>query len=382
MEGISDIIRREENPMNNNRHQHLLDLMQANHLDMLVLNPGPTLTYLTGLHFHLSERPTLLWIKAGKTPALILPALETGKAEGSTLPVKLFPYGDDPSSWQSVFQAAAEYIAPESSGIGIEPERLRMLEYRYIQQAAPKSILVPAGDVLTPLRIQKDEVEVNNIRQAVKIAENAFVEFRKHLHPGMTERQAAAELTIQLLHAGSDVEIPFTPIIASGPNSANPHAFPTERYLSAGDLVVVDWGAAYQGYISDLTRTIALAYVTSEAYQIHQVVLKANEKARTEAAPNIHACELDQAARSVIEKEGYGKYFTHRVGHGIGMEAHENPYMHGTNEELLQPGMVFTIEPGIYLSEIGGVRIEDNVVINEKGSETLSVLPRELYVIQ
>lgn len=368
--------------MNNSRYQHLLELMQANHLDMLVFNPGSTMTYLTGLHFHLSERPTLLWVKAGKTPALILPALETGKGEDSSLPVKLFPYGDDPSSWQSVFQAAAEYIAPENSGIGIEPERLRMLEYRFIQQAAPKSILVPAGDVLTPLRVQKDEEEVNNIRQAVRIAETAFVEFRKRLHPGMTERQAAAELTIQLLHAGSDVEIPFSPIIASGPNSANPHAFPTERYLSAGDLIVVDWGAAYKGYISDLTRTIALAYVSSEAYQIHQVVMKANEKARAEAAPNIHACELDQAARSVIEKEGYGKYFTHRVGHGIGMEAHENPYLHGKNEELLQPGMVFTIEPGIYLPEVGGVRIEDNVVITEKGSETISVLPRDLYVIQ
>jgi len=368
--------------MTNSRYQHLLQLMQDNHLDMIALNPSPTLTYLTGLHFHTSERPTLLWIKAGKTPALILPELEAGKGETSTLPVKLFPYSDDPASWQSVFQEAGKYISPDNNGIGIEPNRLRMLEFQYIQQAAPKSLLVPAANVLIPLRVQKDEEEVQNIRQAVIIAENAFVEFRKLIHPGMTEMQAAAELTIQLLRAGSDVEIPFSPIIASGPNSANPHAFPTDRYLSAGDLIVVDWGATYKGYISDLTRTIALAYVTSEAYQIHHAVMKANEKARSEAAPNIHACELDQAARSVIEKEGYGKYFTHRVGHGIGMEAHEDPYMHGKNEQLLQPGMVFTIEPGIYLPEVGGVRIEDNVVITEKGSETLSVLPRELYVIQ
>ena len=368
--------------MTNSRYQHLLQLMQDNRLDMLVLNPGPTMTYLTGLHFHTSERPTLLWIRAGKTPALILPELEIGKGETSAIPVKLFPYGDDPSTWQSVFQEAGKYISPENNGIGIEPNRLRMLEFQYLQQAAPKSILVPASEVLIPLRVQKDEEEVHNIRQAVRIAENAFVEFRKLIHPGMTERQAAAELTIQLLKAGSDVEIPFTSIIASGPNSANPHAYPTDRYLSAGDLIVVDWGASYQGYISDLTRTIALAFVTSEAFQIHQVVLKANEKARSEAAPNIHACELDEAARSVIEKEGYGQYFTHRVGHGIGMEPHEDPYMHGKNEELLQPGMVFTIEPGIYLPDVGGVRIEDNVVITENGSETLSVLPRELYVIQ
>ncbi len=367
--------------MTHSRIQHLQQLMEENHLEMLVLNPGPTLTYLTGLHFHLSERPTLLWIRSGKTPALVLPELEVSKGEASRLPVKFFPFSDDPSTWQSVFQEAGKYIQPDNNGIGIEPNRLRMLEFQYIQQAASKSILIPAVDVLTRLRIQKEDEELQSIRQAVRIAEQAFLELKKFIRPGITERQAAAELTIQLLRAGSDVELPFSPIIASGPNSANPHAFPTDRVLTAGDLIVVDWGASFRGYVSDLTRTIALAPVSGEYYQIHQVVLKANEKARAEAAPGIPAGALDDTARHVIEHAGYGKYFTHRVGHGIGLEGHEAPYLNAANSEKLQPGMVFTIEPGIYLPGIGGVRIEDNIVITEKKSETLSVIPRELYVI-
>ncbi len=306
--------------MTQTRFQHLQQLMAENHLEMLVLNPGPTLTYLTGLQFHLSERPTLLWIRTGKAPALILPELEVSKANASCLPVKLFPFSDDPATWQSVYQEAGKYIRTESHGVGIEPNRLRLLEFQYLQQAAAKSILIPASEVLTALRIQKEEEEVHSIRKAVHIAERAFTEFTKKVHVGMTERQAAAELTIQLLRAGSDVELPFTPIIASGPNSANPHAFSTDRTLSPGDLVVVDWGASYRGYVSDLTRVLALAPIAAESIQIHQIVLKANEKGRSAAAPNIQAGTLDDTARSVIEKEGFGKYFTHRLGHGIGLE--------------------------------------------------------------
>lgn len=367
--------------MTQTRFQHLQQLMADNHLEMLVLNPGPTLTYLTGLHFHLSERPTLLWIRTGKAPALILPELEVSKANASCMPVILFPFSDDPTTWQSVYQEAGKYIRPESHGVGIEPNRLRLLEFQYLQQAAAKSILIPASEVLTALRIQKEEEEVHSIFKAVQIAERAFMEFVKTMRVGISERQAAAELTIQLLHAGSEVELPFSPIVASGPNSANPHAFPTERTLMAGDLVVVDWGSSYKGYISDLTRVLALAPVAAESYQIHQVVLKANEKGRSEAAPNVQAGALDNIARSVIEKEGYGKYFTHRLGHGIGMEGHEAPFLYATNEARLQPGMVITIEPGIYLPGFGGVRIEDDVVITDTGADTLSVLPRELYVI-
>ncbi|NOT04760.1 MAG: M24 family metallopeptidase, partial [Anaerolineales bacterium] len=171
------------------------------------------------------------------------------------------------------------------------------------------------------------------------------------------------------------------PIVSAGPKSANPHASPTERKLQAGDLLVVDWGAAYDGYISDLTRTFSVGEVEDEFQKIHKIVQESNAAGRAAGKPGIPCADVDKAARDVIEKAGYGKYFTHRTGHGIGMEGHEDPYMRGDNMQLLEPGMAFTVEPGIYLTGRNGVRIEDNIVITETGADCLSDMPREIRVV-
>lgn len=197
----------------------------------------------------------------------------------------------------------------------------------------------------------------------------------------MTERELASELVMQLLQHGSEPELPFAPIVSSGPNGANPHASPGDRKLQAGDLLVVDWGAAYDGYISDLTRTFAVGEVEDEYLKIHRIVQEANAAGWRAAKPGVPCANVDKAAREVIEQAGYGIYFTHRTGHGIGMEAHEDPYMRGDNLQLLEPGMAFTVEPGIYLPERNGVRIEDNVVITETGADVLSEMPREVRVV-
>ena len=196
-----------------------------------------------------------------------------------------------------------------------------------------------------------------------------------------SEKEIASELVVNLLRGGSESDLPFAPIIAGGPNSANPHAVPTDRKLSAGDLLVIDWGAAYNGYFSDLTRTFAIGQVDAELQQIYQIVKSANEMGRSTGKPGISAGKVDEAARSVIDAAGYGKFFTHRTGHGLGMEAHEAPYMFGENKQLLTPGMVYTIEPGIYLPGHGGVRIEDNIVVTTTGCETLSDYPREFTIL-
>ncbi|HEX2980639.1 MAG TPA: M24 family metallopeptidase, partial [Anaerolineaceae bacterium] len=185
----------------------------------------------------------------------------------------------------------------------------------------------------------------------------------------------------QLLRAGSDSEFPFSPIIASGPNSANPHAVPGERTITAGDLIVIDWGASYGGYISDLTRTVAIEPVEPEFREIAKVVLEANAAGRAAGRPGVPAGQVDQSARSVINRADYGPFFIHRTGHGIGMETHEPPYIFGDNSLVLAPGMTFTVEPGIYLPGRGGVRIEDNMLITTDGAITLSDLPRELLVL-
>lgn len=197
----------------------------------------------------------------------------------------------------------------------------------------------------------------------------------------MTEKELASELTLQLLRNGSEPEMAFSPIVSAGLNSANPHATPGSRPLQAGDLLVIDWGAVVDGYISDLTRTFAVGEIDAEYRQIHHIVQEANAAGRAAGKPGEPCARVDNAARQVIDTAGYGKYFTHRTGHGIGMEGHEDPYMRGDNLELLQPGMTYTVEPGIYLPGRNGVRIEDDILVTATGSESLSDMPRELMVL-
>ena len=219
------------------------------------------------------------------------------------------------------------------------------------------------------------------MRRAVEIAQDALEATIPSFKIEMTEKALAGELVIQLLRHGSDPELPFAPIVSSGPNAANPHASPGDRKLQPGDLLVIDWGAAYEGYISDLTRTFAVGEVAEEYRKIHKLVQEANAAGRAAAKPGVPCAAVDKAARDVIDRSGYGEYFTHRTGHGIGMEGHEEPYMRGDNMQILEPGMAFTVEPGIYLPGRNGVRIEDNVVITENGAEVLSDMPRELRIV-
>ncbi|HSL45572.1 MAG TPA: M24 family metallopeptidase, partial [Anaerolineales bacterium] len=246
---------------------------------------------------------------------------------------------------------------------------------------APEADYPDASNVLAGLRLKKDQAEIEAMRRAVKIAQNALEATIPLIKIGMTEKELSAELVVQLLRQGSEPELPFAPIISGGPNAANPHASPSDRTLQAGDLLVVDWGATHDGYISDLTRTFTVGEVDEEYNQIHQIVQEANSAGRAAAMPGVPCANVDKAAREVIEKSGYGVYFTHRTGHGIGMEGHEEPYMRGDNMQLLEPGMAFTVEPGIYLPGRNGVRIEDNVVITQTGADVLSDMPRDVRTV-
>jgi Xaa-Pro dipeptidase len=250
-----------------------------------------------------------------------------------------------------------------------------------VKNGAPEADFPDAIEVLSSLRLKKDKGEIEAMRRAVQVAQLALEATIPLIKIGMPEKELAAELTTQLLRHGSEPEMPFSPIISSGPNSANPHASLTERKLRAGDLLVIDYGATVDGYISDITRTFAVGEVDSEFEKIHKIVQEANAAGRAAGKPGVPCAEVDKAARSVIEKAGYGEFFTHRTGHGIGMEAHEDPYMRNDNMQLLEPGMTYTVEPGIYLPGRNGVRVEDNVVVTETGSESLSDLPREMRVV-
>jgi Xaa-Pro dipeptidase len=364
--------------MTQSRFEKLNASLRTSDLDAVILNPGPTLTHLTGLRFHLMERPVVLLFAKDQMPAIVLPELELQKVASLPYDLQVFAYPENPSEWGNVFRKATQTLGLDGKRVGVEPRQLRLLEFRYVQDGAPEADYPDGSDVLSGLRLRKDKSEVDAMRRAVKIAQDALEATIPSIKIGLTEKEIAAELVTQLLKHGSEPELPFAPIISGGPNAANPHASPSDRKLQAGDLLVVDWGAAYDGYISDLTRTFAVGEVDEEYRKIHKIVQESNAAGRAAGKPGVPCAAVDKAARDVIEQAGYGVYFTHRTGHGIGMEGHEEPYMRGDNMQLLESGMAFTVEPGIYLPGRNGVRIEDNVVITEDGADVLSNMSREI----
>jgi Xaa-Pro dipeptidase len=226
-------------------------------------------------------------------------------------------------------------------------------------------------------------VEITAMRRAVHIAQQALEAMLPVVKPGVTEKKLAAELTLQLLRHGSAGELPFAPLVAAGPNAADPHGFASDRPVEPGDVIIFDWGAAIEGYFSDITRTFAIAGapVDPQLLRAYQAVQAANQAGKEAAQPGATGQAVDRATRAVIEEAGFGPYFVHRTGHGLGMEIHEEPDMKEGSLVPLEPGMTFTVEPGIYLPGVGGVRIEDDVVITQTGSESLTTLPRALATL-
>ena len=363
------------------RITQLQERMKQSGLQAVALNPSPNLAYLTNLHYHLMERPIVVIIPAQGDMAAILPEFEVGKLAVSNLKIIPFAYGENPAGWVDVFKKACLSIGLKQQTIGVDPNHFRFLEFNYLQQGAPEARIVAAGNQISSLRVHKDEKEISCMRKAAEIAQNAFNASLASIRPGISEIELAQEMTIQLLRAGSDNDSEFATIIASGPNSAIPHHTPSDRQLQVGDAIIIDWGAKYKGYYSDLTRNVHLGEPTLEYKQIYNTVLKANSTGRSAGAPGIPAGRVDQVTRSVIETAGYAQWFTHRTGHGLGLETHEPVYIFGENLEKLEVGMVYTIEPGIYLPGKFGVRIEDDVVVTADGSWSLSNYSRDLIVL-
>ncbi len=361
------------------RIEALQRLQAANGVVCVALMPGANLLYFTGLPAHLSERPSVAFVPASGQLTVLLPELEAPAARWH-LPgqVRLFTYRDEEGHEDAFHQVAGE-LALEGQLIGVEYLTMRLLEARRIEQAAPGCRLLAVEPWMPQLRMSKDDVELDCMRQAVGIAERAIQRLldADAISIGRSELEIAADLRTALQQEGAQGEA-FSPIVVAGPNSASPHASPSNRPLESGDLVVIDWGAVYEGYRSDITRTFVVGSPTPEVERMHDSVLSANQAGRLAARPQMPAQEVDRAARRAITQSGYGQYFIHRTGHGLGLETHEPPYIVEGNQELLQPGMTFTVEPGIYVPGVGGVRIEDDIVVTNDGSETLTTLPRDL----
>jgi len=233
------------------------------------------------------------------------------------------------------------------------------------------------------LRERKDVHEIASIKEAIRRAESAFLEVKPYLKPGVREKSLALRLEEGLKKKGCR-HLPFDVIVASGPNSAMPHAKPTDRKFTNGDLIIVDWGGESDGYFSDMTRTLLIDKGNNipQKKEIYQIVLEANKRASAFVAPGKESQEIDVSAKNLIKKSGYGDFFEHGTGHGVGLQVHELPRITRKGKEILKENMIFTIEPGIYLPGVGGVRIEDMIRVTANGCEILTKLPKDLYIIR
>lgn len=367
--------------MTQKRLQKLTEAILDNGLDGIALVPGPNMVYFSGIHCHLSERPVVLFLPADDDPAIIIPGLEAVKAREAGIPEeRIFAWSDE-EGYTGAFQQACAHLELSNYLLGVEAFHMRVLELELIQRYAPGIQTTHGDDLIASLRIVKDDDEIAAMERAIAVAETAMHNLLPLIQVGQTEKQLAAMLTQELMNAGGEA-IAFGPIVSAGPNAASPHAVPTDRPIQEGDLLIIDWGVYVDGYPSDITRTFAIGKIDAESERIYNAVKLANEQGKKVAGPGLACYEVDRAAREVIEEAGYGEYFIHRTGHGLGLEIHEPPFMVAGNQTPLGVGHVFTVEPGIYLPGKAGVRIEDDVVVTATGSRTLTTFPRELITIE
>lgn len=367
--------------MTQERIERIAALAKSAGLDAVAMIPSPNFLWTVGLSKHLSERPCVLIIRADGEAGIIAAGFEIPSIQSVFPAIQPFPFRDNPSYWGEAFAEAGKRLGLSGKTLGVEPRHFRFTEYDFFASNVPNLTVVGAAEFFSTLRLRKTTDELMKMKKAAKIAEKALEDTLPIVKPGVRELEIANTLIMNLIRRGSSIDLPFDPIIASGPNSADPHAAVSEREVQAGEFVLIDWGTRFEGYCSDLTRTFAVGSVSEEMRTVHNLVASANRAAFASVKPGVAAGEVDAAARNLIRDGGYDGFFTHRLGHGLGMECHEDPYMFGENRTLLEAGMVFTDEPGIYLPGQFGVRIEDDLVVTESGCESLTSFPRDLQVL-
>ncbi len=274
----------------------------------------------------------------------------------------------------------AEIIAQERlNRVGYEDAYMTVMDWERYRKALPCD-LVPATELLWRLRTVKDDGELEAMVQAQRIAERALEAILEEIRPGVTEREIAARLQYLMLHFGGE-NMSFDPIVVSGPNGSLPHGVPGERAIRQGEFVTMDFGCIFHGYCSDMTRTVAVGFATEEMQTVYATVLAAQQAGIAAARAGVSGREVDGAARAVIAAAGYGEYFGHSFGHGVGVEIHEAPNASPMNDQPLPAGAVISAEPGIYLPGKMGVRIEDVILLTETGCRNLTRAPKELLIL-
>ncbi|HEX6922151.1 MAG TPA: Xaa-Pro peptidase family protein [Actinomycetes bacterium] len=348
-------------------------------VDALLVTPGPDLRWLTGYDALPLERLTCLVLPADGDPFLVAPGLEVPAVNASAVPslgIEVVGWGETEDPYAEI----ARRLPPTVGRVALA-NRMWAEQVLRFRAALPRAEQTVASDVLADLRMRKTPEEVDALRRAGQAIDRVHARMGEFLRPGRTEREAGRDIAAAILQEGHET-VDFV-IVGSGPNGASPHHEVGDRVLQPGDPVVVDIGGTTpEGYCSDCTRMYVLGEAPDDFTAYFRVLHEAQLAACAHARPGVTAESVDAAARAVITAAGYGEAFLHRTGHGIGVESHEEPYIVEGNTTVLEPGMAFSIEPGIYLAGRHGARIEDIVVVTDDGIERLNVTDRDVVVLE
>ncbi|WP_042121559.1 M24 family metallopeptidase [Paenibacillus senegalensis] len=350
--------------------------MEETHLDVLLITDPKHVYYFTGFASNPHERFLGLVFRRDKEPFLLVPALDRQAAESAPASINVYAHQDT----EDPYLLLQLHCAVPVRKLGIEKDTVTVRRMEQLQAALCPQEVIDIQPRITELRMIKTQEELSLITSSIELVEQVLQEGVKKVRIGAAELELVAELEYQMKKLGAQAPA-FDTLVLTGKNSALPHGRPGPDRIQSGDLLLFDLGVYYNGYASDITRTFAIGEISPELQRIYEVVREANERAIRAVKPGAVMAAVDQSAREFITSEGFGPQFLHRLGHGLGLDVHEYPSVHGANQESLRAGMVLTIEPGIYVPGKGGVRIEDDVLVAPEGARVLTTFPKELACI-
>lgn len=362
------------------RIDELSKWLQQEDITMGFLTSTANVFYLSGFYTNPHERLLGLCVFQDQEPILICPNMEVSQARSKGWEYEIIGYSDTDNPWNMIQESLKKRnITP--SKIAVEKEHMNIERYEKLQQLFGNPAFVAAEEKMHLLRMVKDEKEVSILRQAAELADFGVEVGVNAIEEGKPELEILATIEYELKKKGIN-QMSFATMVLTGLKTAAPHGKPGLDLVQKGDLVLFDLGVVLDGYCSDITRTVAFGSVNEKQKEIYETVLRAQKAAVEASRPGVAIGSIDTIARDIITEAGFGEYFTHRIGHGLGIDVHEFPSMNATNTMLLQKGMSYTVEPGIYVPSIGGVRIEDDLLITEDGVEILTSYPKELQIIK
>ena len=358
--------------------EYLQTYLKEQQLDAAFITTPDNVFYYSGFHSDPHERLLGVMVFQEAEPFLICPQMEVPDAVAAGWPFEAVGHLDTQNAWDVVATAVSKRGVTIRK-IAIEKTHLTVERFEELLARYPQATFERLDDQINAMRAIKSEQELQKMRKAAELADYAIQVGCDALAEGKTEMDVLNEIETAIKAKGCAMS--FDTMVLAGEKSASPHGVPGDRKITRGDMVLFDLGVIYEGYCSDITRTVAFGEVNEAQREIYNTVRKANEEAVAAVKPGVKAMDLDNIARSIITEAGFGDYFPHRLGHGLGISVHEFPSINGANDLALQEGMVFTIEPGIYKSDVTGVRIEDDVVVTKDGVEVLTKFTKELLVI-